>query len=50
MLRSTKSIQADEDEIESVFDVESIKQEMVAELVQVSCHTGHEDVQELGVL
>ena len=50
MLRSTKPTQVDEGEFESGFDVDSIKYQMVAELVQVSCHTGHEDVQELCVL
>ena len=47
MLRSTKPTQVDEGEFECCFDVDSIKYQMVAELVQVSCHTGHEDVQEL---
>ena len=50
MLRSMKPKQVDEGEFESVFDVDSIKYQMVTELVQVSCHTGYEDVQELSVL
>ena len=50
MLRSMKPKQVDEGEFESVFDVDSIKYQMVTESVQVSCHTGYEDVQELGVL
>ena len=41
ILHSTNSTQADESEIESVFDVDFIKYQMVTELVQVSCHTGH---------
>ena len=36
ILRSTKSTQADEGEFESVFDVDSIKYQMVIELVQVN--------------
>ena len=50
ILRSTKSTQADEGEFESVFDVDSIKYQMVTELVQVRSHTGYEDAQELGVV
>ena len=50
MLRSTKSTQEDEGDFDSVFAVDSIKYLMVTELVQVSCHTGYEDVEELGVL
>ena len=45
-----KPTQADEGEFESIFDVDSIKYQMVTELVQVRSHTGYEDVQELGVL
>ena len=50
MWRSKKSTQEDEGDFESVFDVDSIKYQMVTELVQVSYHTEREDVQELGVL
>ena len=50
MLRSTKLTQADEGEFESVFDVDSFKYQMITDQVQVRCHTGHEDVQELCVL
>ena len=50
MLGSTKSTPEDEGDFESVFDVDSIKYQIVTELVQVSCHTGYEDVQELDVL
>ena len=49
MFRSTNSTQEDEGDFESVFDVDYIKYQMVTELVQVSCHTGYEDVQELYV-
>ena len=50
MLRYKKPAQSDESEFESVFDVDSIKYQIVTELVQVRSHTGYEDVQELGVL
>ena len=50
MLRSTKPTQVDEGEFECGFDMDSVKYQMVAELVQVSCHTGYEDVQKFCVL
>ena len=50
MLQSMKLTQADEGEFESVFDVDSFKYQMITDQVQVRCHTGHEDVQELCVL
>ena len=50
MLRSMKPKQVDEGEFESVFDVDSFKYQMITDQVQVRCHTGHEDVQELCVL
>ena len=50
MLQSTKPTQADEGEFERVIDTDSFKYQMITELVQVRCHTGHEDDQELCAL